>query len=102
MKKKYRKLTFGTYDIRKDEVRIHPVLINKSIPEAVIEFVIFHELLHYQDRKELLERKNSGFFHKSVSFKVHGIHFHRREKGYPGKEKASKIMKELAEGTFDY
>ncbi len=100
IKKKYRKLTFGTYDIKRDQIRIHPILENEAVPAIVLNFVIYHELLHYQDRDALKERYKTPFFHKRSSHKVHNPHFHRREKAFPEKKEATKIMRELTLGTY--
>ncbi len=100
IKKRYRKLTLGTYDARKNEIRIHPILKNGKIPSMVLEFVIYHEMLHAQDRRELAEHSRRGVFHKKMSFKVHDTHFHKKEKEFPLKKEASRIMRELTCGTF--
>jgi hypothetical protein len=100
IKKRYRKLTLGTYDIRKNEIRIHPILKRTDIPQIVLDFVIYHEMLHAQDRLILAERYKKKLFHKRTSFKVHDTHFHKREKDFPYKAEASRIMHELTCGTF--
>lgn len=100
IKKKYRKLTFGTYDIKNNQIRIHPILKNEKIPVFVLDFVIYHEMLHYEDRKDLKTKKK--ILIPVISFKkqlsrpiryvrkknyIHTSEFHNREKEFPGKSR---------------
>ena len=96
VKKKYRKITYGTYVIKKKEIRIHPILNNLLIPRYVLEFVIYHELLHFEDYHI---REKSNVRHRGKD-RVHTPHFHKREKEFEFKKQASKIMHELARGTY--
>lgn len=99
VKRKYRKITFGSYDFKKNQIRIHPVLKNSDIPSYVLEYVLFHELLHYQDREELKAGAEFRLFGRK-RFKAHSRDFHRREKDYPYKKEATRVMKSIAGGTF--
>jgi hypothetical protein len=102
IKKKYRKLTFGTYDIKKEMIRIHPILKNPNIPSLVLDFIIYHELLHYEDREQLKTAKRVPLFlRRRGKNRVHNNHFHNREKAFPFKKEATKIMTELVKGKFN-
>ncbi len=78
-----RAIIFGTYNFKNDEIRIHPVLLEAE--ECALEFVIYHELLHYQDKDLLLARKKGD--------RVHTISFKKREKLFAQYEEASAILK---------
>lgn len=45
-RKKYRHITFGTYDRHRRRILIHPLLDQIGVPEYFIEFVVYHEMLH--------------------------------------------------------
>lgn len=98
VKKKYRKLTFGTYDIKKNQIRIHPLLKNNLIPALVLDFVIYHELLHYEDRAELQDRLKGTLFRKRK--RVHTVEFHKREKAFEEKKEAARLMQEIVRGVY--
>lgn len=100
LKKRYRKITFGTYDYRKDQIRIHPVLKDPNIPGIVLDYVLFHELLHYQDREELKAGHTAFRLFRRHRVRVHTKGFHQREMEYPHKKEASRIMRCIAGGTF--
>ncbi len=89
-KSKRRAIVFGTYHAKKDEIKIHPVLLQDHLPSFVLEFVIYHEMLHYQDRDELLIRKKGD--------KVHTKEFRQREKQFLHYEEAQKILKKILYG----
>jgi hypothetical protein len=42
-----RTVRLGSYDPRSRLIRIHPILDREEVPEWVLRFVIFHELLHH-------------------------------------------------------
>ena len=119
IKKRYRKLTFGTFDIKKKEIRIHPILKSNNIPSFVLDFVLYHELLHYQDQilrsGEKLQPKvqpvlQPGLFqfvhakpvrNKNKKNKIHSIDFHKRERVFPLKKEATGIMRDIVNGSFN-
>ncbi len=78
-----RAIIFGTYNAQKNEIRIHPVLL--TMDELALEFVVYHEMLHYEDRKALLKRKKGS--------RVHTAEFKQREKAFVGYDKAEKLLK---------
>ena len=43
---RYRSITFGTYDRFLNRIRIHPHLDDREVPLYVLEFVVYHEMLH--------------------------------------------------------
>jgi len=89
-KSKRRAIIFGTYHAKKDEIKIHPVLLQEHLPSFVLEFVIYHEMLHYQDRDILLIRKKGD--------RVHTKEFRQREKQFLHCEEAQKILKKILYG----
>lgn len=80
-------IIFGTYNAKSNEIRIHPTLLNEE--KIALEFVIYHELLHFQDRDELLIRKKGD--------RVHTISFKKRETAFFGYEEAQEILKKYVE-----
>lgn len=45
-RRRQRSLQFGSYDPHRRTIRIHPVLDDPFVPDAFVEFVVFHEMLH--------------------------------------------------------
>lgn len=88
VKGRYRKLTLGTYHIRKNQIKIHPILKTEDPARVLLDFVVYHEMLHYEDREMLLKRSGKRR-------RVHGTSFKNREKAYPAYEEAVKIMRGL-------
>jgi hypothetical protein len=78
IQRKYRKLTLGTYDWKANKIRVHPLFREGHLPEFVLEFVVYHELLHYEDREKLQNRRRRRD-------RVHDSDFHKREKEFPRK-----------------
>ncbi len=94
IQKRYRKLTLGTYDWKTNRIKIHPLFREKLLPEFVLEFVIYHELLHYEDREKLQQRRRRRQ-------RVHDTDFHQREKEFPMKREASKLVRDLMKNGFE-
>ena len=88
IKARYRKLTLGSYHIKKNQIRIHPILKKKDHTGLLIRFVVYHELLHFQDREQLKKRKKHGK-------RVHNQPFKNREKAFPYYHEAAALMKGL-------
>ncbi|MGC8764440.1 MAG: hypothetical protein ACP5QT_00935 [Brevinematia bacterium] len=95
IKKKYRRITFGCYDIKKNEIRIHPVFKTAAFPSFVLDFVIFHEMLHYIDRDTLKQKRKLAFCEKR---KIHDKVFKIKESKFPYSDRARKILRCFAEG----
>ena len=68
-----RGLRLGSYDASRDLVRIHSVLDQPAVPEYVVAFVIYHELLHAVIPSKRVGRR---LIH-------HGAEFRRREASHP-------------------
>lgn len=49
-----RHIRLGSYDANRKLIRIHPLLDQKEVPEWIVGFVVFHEVLHhlYPSREE--------------------------------------------------
>lgn len=85
-KKQRRSIVFGTYNALKNEIKIHPILLD-SVPEIALEFVVYHELLHFMERNILLARKKK--------MRVHTKEFRQQEKKFIHYDKAQIILKDL-------
>jgi len=92
-KSKRKMIVFGTYNTKKNEIRIHPYLLKTNISNFVLEFVIYHEMLHYQDRELLQQRKNGQ--------RIHTKEFKQREKQFIKYNEAQKILRGILHGTYN-
>lgn len=100
IQKRYRRITFGCYDIRKKQIRLHPVLKDPRVPAFVTDFVIYHELLHYGDYA--VHKTASPVRSRLKVNRVHTPEFHSREKEFNGKKEASVLMRKIASGDWDF
>jgi predicted SprT family Zn-dependent metalloprotease len=46
-KRKFRSIRFGSYFEDRKLIRIHPLLDRKEIPRFFVEYIVYHELLHF-------------------------------------------------------
>ena len=69
-----RHIQFGCYDGRSALIRIHPALDSATVPEFVVRFIIFHEMLH-ADMQPETDADGRRYFHTPE--------FRRREKQHP-------------------
>ncbi|MGL5253514.1 MAG: hypothetical protein ACRC9L_00575 [Brevinema sp.] len=90
MKDERRAIVFGTYNALSNEIRIHPILLQENTPQLALEFVLYHELLHFEDRAYLLRRKKGEG--------VHTKDFRIREKEFPRYKEAKSILTKLLKG----
>lgn len=70
-----RSIRFGSYTQEDNLVRIHPLLDQAFVPEAVVRYIVFHEMLHADIGIRIAP---------SGRRLVHPPAFQRREKEYPG------------------
>lgn len=78
-----RGLRLGSYDSSRDLVRIHPVLDQPAVPEWVVAFVVYHELLHALIPSQ---RVGQRLIH-------HGADFRSREQSHPDHARATEWEK---------
>jgi hypothetical protein len=69
-----RSIKLGSYSIKEQLIRIHPVLDDAWVPPLFVEYIIFHELVHH----ELGVRTRAG------RRNFHDQEFRRRERSFPG------------------
>jgi hypothetical protein len=69
-----RSIKLGSYSIKEQLIRIHPVLDDGWVPALFVEYIIFHELVHH----ELGVRTRAG------RRNFHDEEFRRRERSFPG------------------
>ena len=84
VKRTYRRL--GTYSAQLDQVTVSRTLDNREIPVYVIEYIMYHELLH---KKLGVQRANSGKRNHTKAFK-------ELEKQFNYYEEANQYLKTLA------
>ncbi|OHD56350.1 MAG: hypothetical protein A2Y33_12140 [Spirochaetes bacterium GWF1_51_8] len=87
IKKRYTRLTLGSYHHKKNEIRIHPLFRERELPGYVLDYVIYHELLHFEDRSRLAKRRRGE--------RVHTSNFHSREHNFPHKREATRYVREM-------
>jgi len=77
---------FGHYDSIRDTVMISSTLDQRTVEPFVVDFVLYHELLH----KAMGARTVNGRRY------VHTRDFYAAERRFPRHEEAEKILKRLA------
>lgn len=75
----------GHYDPAHDAIVISRLLDDARIPEFVVEYVLFHEMLHLKHPVTYRERRRC----------VHSAEFRRDERRYPRFEQANAFLKRL-------
>ncbi len=73
-----KKRTLGSYQDNTNIIRISPVLDRKGVPVYVVEFVVYHEMLHADAGTDLKNKRRV----------IHTREFKRREKLYKHYERA--------------
>lgn len=79
----YRKL--GHFDPFTDSIMIASTLDSADVPQAALDFVMFHELLH----------KQHGIDWSGDQARAHTPAFRRDEKRYPDKDRIEKLLSQL-------
>jgi hypothetical protein len=82
--KKFRSITFGTYDRQRRQIRICRFLDREVVPLYFVEFVVYHEMLHgiYLPKTDLFGRT-----------KIHTPEFKEKEREFAEFELAKKWSK---------
>lgn len=79
------KRTLGKYDVERDIVFISRVLDSLKVPEALLDFIMYHELLHKKHGIGQGERR-----------RIHTAAFRRDEKKFRDYEKMKELMERVA------
>jgi hypothetical protein len=80
---------FGHYDRASDTVMVSSTLDHASVPEFVVDFIVYHELLH----------KKHGIDWRSGQARAHTAAFREEERRFARHAEAEAILKGLAKGT---
>ncbi|MBU7045476.1 MAG: M48 family metallopeptidase [Theionarchaea archaeon] len=80
------KRTLGRYDPERDIVFISRILDSPKIPEELLDFIMYHELLH----------KKHGIKTEKKRRKIHTGEFRKDEKKFRNYEKMKELMENLA------
>jgi predicted metal-dependent hydrolase len=80
------KRTLGRYDSERDVVSISRILDSPQIPEELLDFIMYHELLH----------KKHGITVKGNRRRIHTPQFKEDEKKFHNYQKIKKLMENLA------
>jgi len=86
-RKRRRSIRFGSYSNEDHVIRIHPLLDQAFVPDYVVRFIVFHEMLH-----AFLGVKKG----ENGRRQVHTPEFRRLEKAYPDYERATKWLDDPA------
>jgi hypothetical protein len=81
----------GHYNYLHDEVMISATLDHSEVPEYVVDFIMYHELLH----------KKLGFRWENGRRQVHTQEFSRMEALFPKRAEANKTLKKLVQDWKD-
>jgi hypothetical protein len=76
----------GYYDSMTDRIAISMALDDETVPEYVVDFVLYHEMLHQAARLDILEGRG----------RVHDAAFRREEKRHARYDDAEKFLRTLA------
>lgn len=80
-----RSIRLGSYNLKTSEIRIHPLLDHPDIPTYVVEYIIYHEILHHFFPPLKNGRKR----------KIHHASFKQHEKAFPKYAQAKLFLKEF-------
>jgi len=72
--RKFRFITFGTYDRHRHQIRINPLLDDAQVPLFFLEFIVYHEMLHAVCAPE---------FDTGGRCRVHTREFREKEREFP-------------------
>ncbi len=78
--------TFGSYRFSEDRLTISPSLDAENVPEWVVDFIVFHELLH----------KSLGLTAKGTRRYAHTAAFRAAERAHPRYREAEKFLKKIS------
>jgi predicted metal-dependent hydrolase len=84
------KTRFGHHDEALNTIVISKTLDDRKIPRYLLDYVMFHELLHI---KHDIEYKNGRRY-------VHSAGFKRDEKRFSQKDRADALLKRISGGSF--
>lgn len=76
----------GYYNPVSGEIHISAALDNTAVPEYVVAFVLYHEMLHMEQGADLLKRGR----------RVHNKAFRERERAFPAYHEAEAFLQRLA------
>lgn len=85
-----RSIRLGSYNLKTSEIRIHPLLDHPEIPNYVVEYIIYHEILHHFFPPVKNGRKR----------KIHHAYFKQQEKAFPKYTEAKLFIKEFLKHHF--
>jgi hypothetical protein len=80
---------FGHYDPLRDTVMVSATLDRDSVPEFVVDFIMYHELLH----------KKHGIDWRNGQARTHTPAFRQEERHFAQFSEAEAVLKGLAKGT---
>lgn len=92
-RKKRSRITFGLFHDPLKLIKVNRILDNKHFPEYFVEYVIYHEMLHYVCPAYVDER---GMKH------IHSKEFKEREKEYQYFKEAQKWLKDHHDDLFSH
>lgn len=79
------RVMLGHYDPSHNAIILSKLLDHEQVPKVVIEYVLFHEMLHLRYPVD----------HIGARRRVHTRDFHQAEKGFPGLQEAKNWLRKL-------
>lgn len=76
----FRSITFGSFDVHRRQIRIHPFLDHPQVPPYFVEFIVYHEWLHAQYPTTLNSEGRCS---------IHSPAFRKAEKQFPRFQEAT-------------
>ncbi len=82
--------TYGVYQASSDTIRISPALDHPEVPESVIAYVLFHELVHSRVGTQVKNGRN----------KIHSKRFYAVERKFSGWEDAAAFLHGMSRDRY--
>ncbi|MBU8899851.1 hypothetical protein KRR26_29995 [Corallococcus sp. M34] len=89
-RRKRRSIYLGGYDARLREIRIHPALDRPHVPAYVVDFLVFHAMLH----ADLAAPDTDAPSESGRCAAEHSPEFHAREAAFPLRDAAGRWLAE--------
>ena len=87
-----RKIRLGSWTEKHRLIRIHPVLDSSEVPDYVIRFVVFHEVLHAMHGSEQIGSRQA----------FHGPEFRKLEKEHPDHDRAEDWIQNMSDDLLSF
>jgi hypothetical protein len=87
-----RRIRLGSWSEQHRLIRIHPALDSSEVPDFVLGFVVFHEMLHAM----------LGFEERGARRSVHGAKFRELEVSHPDHDRAEEWIERMSDSLLSF